>query len=149
VALEPKAFLDIKGQYVGAYTTYIFQKGVSLTYITGILNSKLMRFLYRLLYDALAMSGGYLRFQPPQLRRLPIHPINLSDPVDVARHDNMVSLVGQMLSLHKQLQEARTPHEQTALQRQIDATDRQIDALVYELYGLTDEEIKIVEGKCV
>jgi len=32
-----------------------------------------------------------------------------------------------------------------ALQRQIDATDRQIDRLVYELYGLTEEEIKIVE----
>jgi len=47
----------------------------------------------------------------------------------------MVSLVDQMLSLHKQLQEARTPHEQTALQRQIEATDRQIDVLVYELYG--------------
>ena len=51
-----------------------------------------------------------------------------------------------MLSLHKQRKEARTPHEQTALQRQIEATDRQIDALVYELYGLTEEEIKIVEG---
>ena len=51
-----------------------------------------------------------------------------------------------MLSLHKQLPEARTPHEQTALQRQIEATDRQIDALVYELYGLTEEEIGIVEG---
>ena len=36
-------------------------------------------------------------------------------------------------------------HCQTALQ-QIDATDRRIDELVYELYGLTDEEIKIVEG---
>ena len=32
------------------------------------------------------------------------------------------------------------------LQRQIDATDRQIDRLVYELYGLTDAEIQIVEG---
>ncbi len=36
-------------------------------------------------------------------------------------------------------------HEKAALQRQIDATDRQIDQLVYELYGLTDEEIRIVE----
>jgi len=36
-------------------------------------------------------------------------------------------------------------HEQTAVQRQIDATDRQIDQLVYQLYVLTDEEIKIVE----
>jgi len=51
-----------------------------------------------------------------------------------------------MLALHKQLQEGHTPHDETALQRQIEATDRQIDALVYELYGLTEEEIKIVEG---
>ena len=58
----------------------------------------------------------------------------------------MVSLGDQMLSFHKQLQEARTPHEQTALQRQIEVTDRQIDALVYELYELTEAKIMIVEG---
>ena len=52
-----------------------------------------------------------------------------------------------MLSLHKQLPQTRTPHEQTALRRQIAAKDRQIDALVYELYGLTEEEIAIVEGR--
>jgi len=75
-----------------------------------------------------------------------------SDPADVARHDRLVSLVEQMLSLHKQLPQAGTPHEKTALQRRIEATDGQIDALVYELYGLTEEEIGIVEagspGKC-
>lgn len=43
--------------------------------------------------------------------------------------------------------DARTGHYQTHLQRQIDATDRQIDKLVYELYGQTDEEIAVVEGK--
>jgi hypothetical protein len=51
-----------------------------------------------------------------------------------------------MLSLNRQLPSAKTDHEKTALQRQIDATDRPIDQLVYELYGLTEEEIKIVEG---
>ncbi len=51
----------------------------------------------------------------------------------------------RMLSLHKQLDSAKTPTDKTAIQRQIDATDRQIDQLVYELYGLTDEEIRIVE----
>jgi hypothetical protein len=44
------------------------------------------------------------------------------------------------------LASAKTPHEQTVLQGQIGATDRQIDRLVYELYGLTAEEIRIVEG---
>ncbi|MFH1635998.1 MAG: hypothetical protein ABIG63_18555 [Chloroflexota bacterium] len=49
------------------------------------------------------------------------------------------------LALHKRLAAAKVPHEQMALQRQIEATDRQIDALVYELYGLTEEEIGVVE----
>jgi hypothetical protein len=46
----------------------------------------------------------------------------------------------------EQLREAKTPHEQESLQRQIAATDAQIDALAYELYGLTEEEIRIAEG---
>lgn len=54
-------------------------------------------------------------------------------------------LVDGMLALHKSLSGAKTAHEKEALQRQIDATDRQIDRLVYELYGLTDDEIRIVE----
>jgi hypothetical protein len=36
--------------------------------------------------------------------------------------------------------------EQATLQHPIEATDRQIDRLVYELYGLMEEEIEIVEG---
>ena len=56
------------------------------------------------------------------------------------------SLVERMLDLHKQRAAARTPHEQTALDRQITATDARIDRLVYDLYGLTEEEIRLVEG---
>ena len=47
--------------------------------------------------------------------------------------------------LHEQLTSAKADNNKTVIQRQIDATDRQIDHLVYELYGLTEEEIKIVE----
>jgi len=57
----------------------------------------------------------------------------------------MTRLVDQMLELNKQLQKTKTDHEKTLLQRQIDATDKQIDKLVYELYDLTPEEIAIVE----
>lgn len=76
---------------------------------------------------------------------LPIRSIDFFDPSEKGRHDQMVKLVELMLSLNKQLATANTDHEKTALQRQIDATDRQIDQFVYELYGLTDEEIAIVE----
>jgi hypothetical protein len=54
--------------------------------------------------------------------------------------------VEKMLALHKQLPKAHTPDEKTALESGlIEATEGQIDALVYELYGLTEEEIRIVE----
>jgi hypothetical protein len=59
--------------------------------------------------------------------------------------DKTVSLVDTTRKLHKDLPQAKTPHEQESLQRQIAATDRQIDSLVYGLYGLTEEEISIVE----
>ena len=67
--------------------------------------------------------------------------------MDVSRHSwTMVSLVENMLDLNKRFADAKTGHEKTLLSRQIEATDRQIDGLVRELYGLTAEEIAIVEG---
>ncbi len=58
----------------------------------------------------------------------------------------MVALVERMLDLNKRLPGARTDQEQTFIKRQIAVTDTEIDELVYELYGLTEEERKIVEG---
>ena len=53
-----------------------------------------------------------------------------------------------MAEVLKQIGElvAKNPNDKTRLQREIVATDRQIDQLVYELYGLTEEEIRVVEG---
>ena len=58
----------------------------------------------------------------------------------------MVSLVTQMLDLHQRLHAATSTSDRELLQRQIDATDAQIDTLVYELYGLNADEIAIVAG---
>jgi hypothetical protein len=81
------------------------------------------------------------------LETFPIPDTDFSNSLDKARHDRMVSLVEQMLALNKQLQLVKTDHEKTSLQRQIEFTDRQIDLLVYEIYELTEDEIRIVEGK--
>jgi hypothetical protein len=118
---------------------------MSYEYVLGILNSHLLDFLLR--QTSSTFRGGYFAYSRQFIEPLPIHPINFSDPADKSRHDRMVELVERMLPLHKQLAAAKIEHEKTALQRQIEATDRQIDALVYELYGLTEEEIKIVEGR--
>ena len=91
------------------------------------------------------LRGGYFRFKTNYLKPFPVHTIDFSDPTDKSRHDQMVELVDHMLTLHQQLAAARTDHDRTILQRQITATDRQIDRLVYELYELTEDEIKIIE----
>jgi hypothetical protein len=85
-------------------------------------------------------------FQQPSVTHS-FRTINFSDPVDKARHDRMVALVTQMLDLNKRLQDAKLEHDKTLLSRQVEATDAAIDKLVYEAYGLTDEEIKGVENK--
>ncbi len=114
-----------------------------IEYILGLLNSKLLVNIYKSI--APPKSGDFFAVKTRLVGRLPFRRIDFSDPQDVARHDKMVSLVETMLDLHKQLHEVGTPHEKTRIQNQIDYTDKQIDALVYELYDLTEEEIAIVE----
>ena len=116
---------------------------LDLRYILAILNSPLLT--YFLKETGTALRGGYFRMKTAYLNPFPIRIINFSDPDDKARQDRMVKLVEQMLSLHKQLANVKTPDDKTRLQRQIDATDHQIDSLVYELYGLTEKEIQIVQ----
>jgi hypothetical protein len=112
-------------------------------YFLGVLDSTYLTWVYQELVHERGRTFAQVKLS--KLKQLPIRGINFSDPADKARHDRMVELVEGMLELHKRLAAARTPHEKEALQRQIDSTDREIDALVYELYGLTDEEIRIVE----
>ena len=113
-------------------------------YLLGLLNSRALDFALHSI--ASTKQGGYFEYKPMYIQQLPIRTIDFSDPTDKTRHDRMVELVEQILDLHKQLSEAKEPQTKTVLQRQIETTDRQIDRLVYELYELTEDEIRIVEG---
>jgi hypothetical protein len=119
-------------------------RGHSRDYLFGILNSKLIT--AHLKGVCPAKLSGYVEFVARSLSDIPIRVIDFSNKADKSRHDQMVKLVEQMLELHKRLSAVRTPSEKTSLERQIAATDAQIDRLVYDLFGLTEEEIKIVES---
>lgn len=112
-------------------------------FLLGILNSKLSDFFIHLISST--KRGNYYEYKPMYISQLPIRVIDFNNPDDAAGHERMVGLVREMLDLHKQAQAARTEPEQNALKRRIQAVDKRIDALVYELYGLSPEEIKIVE----
>ncbi|MDD3748174.1 MAG: N-6 DNA methylase [Candidatus Bipolaricaulis anaerobius] len=123
----------------------VLPRAFNVDYLLGIMNSRLIGFYVR----TVGQKGSqrlFPRISLSMIRQLPIRTIDFSDPADKARHDKMVNLVQTMLDLHKQLAAAKTEHEKTALQRQIAATDHHIDQLVYELYGLTEEEIRAVNG---
>jgi hypothetical protein len=151
MVVDLSAYLDRSDHFyfinvtTGGYGITIDEAAVSLPYLCGLLNSRLLNYHFKRV--STTFHGGYFAANKQYIEQLPIRPIDFASPADVARHDRMVALVERMLELHKRLAAEQVPHVKTALQRQIEATDRQIDALVYELYELTEEEIKIVEER--
>jgi len=116
---------------------------ISPLYIMGLLNSKLLDLYFK--KQSVPFRGDYYSANRQYIINLPIRLINFNNISEKAIYSKLVSFVERMLSLYKQ--NPRTPQEQEMVKREIESTDRAIDKLVYELYGLTEEEIKIVEGK--
>ena len=145
IAKAPRFSLDNGGHYL-ANTAYCL--GTDDPYLLGVLNSRLFWFAISHISIPFGVRAGEFRYRLiyQYMEQVPIRAIDRSDKTDCARHDKMVALVEQMLKLHRDLAAAKTAHDKTLIQRQIAATDRQSDRLVYELYGLTEEEIAIVEG---
>jgi adenine-specific DNA-methyltransferase len=114
-------------------------------YLVGIINSKLAEFYWRIMFADFKTSFPQVTIF--SLSQLPIRTIDFSNPQEKAAHDKMVELVEKMLEAKKQLAAAQTDRDRSFFERFCASLDRQIDALVYELYDLTPEEIKIVESK--
>ncbi|MDQ3302847.1 MAG: Eco57I restriction-modification methylase domain-containing protein [Actinomycetota bacterium] len=147
---ELAAYLDQDDNYyfinvtTGGYGVTLNESSGSLTFLCGLLNSRLLDFYLKQV--STNFHGGYFAANKQYIEQLPIRTIDFSDAEEVALHERMVGLVERMLALHERLAEAKIERERTVIGHQISATDRQIDRLVYELYGLTEEEIAIVEG---
>jgi hypothetical protein len=114
-------------------------------FLLGIINSWLITWRHHR-RSPKAKKALFPKVLVGDLKQIPIPKLSETDPIDKSNHDKMVSLVEEMLELHKKISKIKNPEEKTRIQRQIDATDDRIDKLVYELYNLTEDEIKIVEG---
>lgn len=100
----------------------------NLKFLTGILNSKLIAFWLK---NRGKMQGSNYQIDKEPLLGIPL-PI-----IDLARQQPIISLVESILVKMEQY-----------IQTDISSEEREIDKLVYELYGLTEEEIRVVEGTC-
>ena len=109
-----------------------------LKYILGILNSKLYDYYYK---NIVHQSGTiFPQVRIGLLKQLPIYNIDRKRNSEIELHDTIVSIVNQILSLKKSSQNDYND-------AQVRECEKQIDEIVYRLYDLTPEEIKIVEGE--
>ncbi len=115
----------------------------SLRYLLALFNSKLLNFYY---VNFLKSSKKvFSEIQARQVEQLPLPSLDLSAGAGKVRHDQIVQKVGAMLEAKKQLTKAKTDKDKTYYENKCAALDRQIDRLVYDLYGLTEEDIQCVE----
>ena len=144
VANTIHATLDEKRHWVLNTLYILLPKDVSLTrYLLGLLNSRLLTYWFVSVFLSDDKLFPYLRIS--QLSQVPIRVLDPASSADTTSHEQMTALVDRMLDLSARLAKARSVEEKGRIQRLVDRTDREIDALVYELYGLTEEEIGIVE----
>jgi type I restriction-modification system DNA methylase subunit len=153
IAAKPSFGIDIKGEYFflgsgaggpGAYGLIIPEGKENPMYALGLLNSIIANIFINT--TSSVFRGGYRAYSQQFIWDIPFRPINFDNSDDVALHDRMVTLVEQMLQLHKGMENTKTPDAEQKIVRQIDAIDKQIDNLVYKLFDLTEEEIKIIDN---
>ena len=141
MAKRLECFLDECEYLAGKSTVLIFPVKINSYALLGILNSKLMSYVHRLMFSGSSMSGGYINISPSQILALPIKDTyrQFESKIEVLVHE-IISLYNNYKSYYNK---ENTISED--LLRKISKVDNSIDTVVYEMYGLTEGEISEVE----
>jgi adenine-specific DNA-methyltransferase len=139
---SPEFSYDEDKYYVGFSFSVIIQKDnkYSLKYLLGIMNSSLGGYWFsgHGKKRGVGVDIGVLVY-----RKFPVHQATTKEQT------SLIKLVDNILDLNNKYLKVKDKQtsETERLKRQIEETDEEIDQLVYKLYGLTEEEIKVVEGE--
>lgn len=127
---------DINSMIIYNFTNYLPK--LTLAFV----NSKLMSYWFNVRFNKL-QRGLFPQFKVKELKQFPI-PKNINKNI----RDIVIQLVDKMLSLNKRLNEIgdKKTDERAEIEQEITKTDTQIDKLVYQIYGITKEEQKIIES---
>lgn len=120
------------GDYLAGKSTTIVYNNPHLKVITAILNSTLMSFYYATFYNSMSLAGGFYRIGAPQIKALPIAMPDDNDIIEKIEY--LVDEVQKLLRTFKESDDA------------VQDVLKQIDKIVYKLYGLNDNEILCVEN---
>jgi hypothetical protein len=137
--IDTNQYLSLKN----VHNLRINDNSLSYPYLLGLLNSKLISWWY---HGLIPEKGRvFAEVKVVNLKKLPIRTIDFSNSEEKAQHDKLVALVESMLEQQKKHHEARMEQDKELYERQIRIVDAQIDRLVYALYGLTEDGVKVVE----
>lgn len=148
LATRNRFALDERNEFLGLTdTTVVFDSDQKedLFYIMALLNSRLLTLRFR--YIGKLKSGGIIEYFENTVGKIPIRRIDFGDSNDAEKYRSVLEASRRMTELQEELADAATDHHRSVIQHQIDATDRMIDTLVYGLYGITADEIDLVEAE--
>ncbi|WRE01960.1 class I SAM-dependent DNA methyltransferase [Helicobacter pylori] len=135
IVQEPRFYLD-NGEcelgYFYAEATSFILTGEHLRYLLGMLHSKLITFAFKTFYAGGGLGESGYRYKKAFIERLPIPKITKSNKPTA---DKITDCAERILKI-----KAKDPKANTQ------KLEKEIDALVYRIYNLTDEEIKIIEN---
>jgi type I restriction-modification system DNA methylase subunit len=138
--------LDSEREFVGLTDTIaLFKRPATkedIRYFLGLLNSKLLTFRFRGI--AKLKGGGIYEYFENSVSKLPIRQIDFSKRQDTRKHDRIVKLVDSLRSLAPKLRNRTAGFKRQIIERAIRAAEQELDAIVYDLYGLSPSEIRAV-----
>ena len=95
---------------------------------------------------AATKQGGYFEYKPMYVSKLPIKVIDQTIPGEKDFYDEVIKLVNQLLKLNEEKQQQTLQSKLDQIENRIDYCEQRINDIVYELYGLTKEEIALIEN---
>ena len=132
---------DIESYYSNDKTSII---PINDLYLLGLLNSKLLDYFIKSI--ASTKQGGYYEYKPMYLSKIPIKIMDETIDIEVHQHSTIELLVKQILSLNSELRSCKLSDKIEQIKAHIQHDENKVNEIVYQIYGLTEEEIGIVEA---
>lgn len=132
IVRKPQFYLDVNLNFYAEATSFILT-GENLKYLIAFLNNDFVAFIFKTFYAGGNLGENGFRYKKAFLEKLPIPKINSKNQ---KLANELVNLVDEILKAKEQDKNANTQE-----------LENKINSLVYKLYNLTEEEIKIIENK--
>ena len=133
-------YYDNKSFYIDK--TCFMITGENLKFLNGVLSSKLLE--WYLESELRSLGKKSIQYSKQFIEQVSIPKIS---KINLSLSDEIVKLVDQLLKLNEEKEDTKLQTRITQLENKIDYCESRINEIVYELYGLTEQEIEIVKGK--